>query len=247
MDGRKNPNMVNAGSRIVNNWIYPIDRGYVLIDTGYENGFERLKKKLAALNINIQQILYIFLTHAHDDHAGYLNEMLSECPDTQIVMSGRALEGLYRGQNSFRGGCTSRLALGFCSFMKLAGKGGHLFPKLRQEYQCKCIQVSERNRKQVEFLLQGKIIDTPGHTADSISLLLRDGSLFCGDAAMNGLPSLHRITIWVEDKTAFLKSWETIIAFRPKIIYPGHGKPFEYGELIANMNRAKNMKLLPLS
>ena len=113
MDGRKNPNMVNAGSRIVNNWIYPIDRGYVLIDTGYENGFERLKKKLAALNINIQQILYIFLTHAHDDHAGYLNEMLSECPDTQIVMSGRALEGLYRGQNSFRGGCTSRLALGF--------------------------------------------------------------------------------------------------------------------------------------
>ena len=94
MDGRKNPNMVNAGSRIVNNWIYPIDRGYVLIDTGYENGFERLKKKLAALNINIQQILYIFLTHAHDDHAGYLNEMLSECPDTQIVMSGRALEGL---------------------------------------------------------------------------------------------------------------------------------------------------------
>lgn len=187
------------------------------------------------------------MTHAHDDHAGYLNEMLSECPDTQIVMSGRALEGLYRGQNSFRGGCTSRLALGFCSFMKLAGKGGHLFPKLRQEYQCRCIQVSERNRKQVEFLLQGKIIDTPGHTADSISLLLRDGSLFCGDAAMNGLPSLHRITIWVEDKTAFLKSWETIIAFRPKIIYPGHGKPFEYGELIANMNRAKNMKLLPLS
>ena len=74
-----------------------------------------------------------------------------------------------------------------------------------------------------------------------------DGQLFCGDAAMNGLPSLHRITIWVEDKTAFLKSWETIIAFRPKIIYPGHGKPFEYGELIANMNRAKNMKLLPLS
>ena len=28
--------MLNAGSRIVNNWIYPIDNGYVLIDTGYE-------------------------------------------------------------------------------------------------------------------------------------------------------------------------------------------------------------------
>ncbi len=144
--------MVNAGSRIVNNWIYPINQGYVLIDTGYENGFGCLKKKLAVLNIDVQQIRYIFLTHAHDDHAGYLNEMLSECPDTQIVMSSRALEGLYRGQNSFRGGCTSWLALIFCSLMKLAGKGRHLFPELRQEYQCRCIQVNEQNRTQVEFL-----------------------------------------------------------------------------------------------
>lgn len=239
--------MVNAGGRIVNNWIYPIDQGYVLIDTGYENGLERLKKKLAKLNTDFRQILYIFLTHAHDDHAGYLNEMLSECPGTQIVMSSRALEGLCRGQNSFLGGCASQLALGFYSLIKLAGKGKHLFPKLRQEYQCRCVQVSEQNRRQVEFLLQGKIIDTPGHTVDSISLLLSDGSLFCGDAAMNGLPSLHRITIWAEDKTAFLKSWEAIIALRPKTIYPGHGKPFKYGELIANINRAKDMKLLSLS
>ena len=45
-------------------------------------------------------------------------------------------------------------------------KGKHLFPSIKQEYQCRCIQVTEQNRKQVELLLQGKIIDTPGHTAD---------------------------------------------------------------------------------
>ncbi len=32
---------------------------------------------------------------------------------------------------------------------------------------------------------------------------------------MNGLLSLHRITIWAEDKTAFVQSWKTIIALRP--------------------------------
>ncbi len=130
--------------------------------------------------------------------------------------------------------------------MKFVGKGKHLFPSIKQEYQYRCIQVTEQNRKQVELLLQGKIIDTPGHTADSISFLLNDGSLFCGDAAMNGLPSLHRITIWAEDKTAFLKSWETIIALRPNLIYPGHGKPFEYKDLKINLKRAKNMELLPI-
>ncbi|MCI9201392.1 MAG: MBL fold metallo-hydrolase [Lachnospiraceae bacterium] len=213
--------MLNAGSRIVNNWIYPIDKGYVLIDTGYESGFAHFKKQLAKMQIVPQQIRYIFLTHAHDDHAGYLNEVLSECPDLQIVLF-------------------------FCYLMKFVGKGKHLFPSIKQEYQCRCIQVTEQNRKQVELLLQGKIIDTPGHTADSISLLLNDGSLFCGDAAMNGLPSLHRITIWAEDKTAFLKSWETIIALRPNLIYPGHGKPFEYKDLKINLKRAKNMELLPV-
>ena len=81
---------------------------------------------------------------------------------------------------------------------------------------------------------------------NNIKVLLNDGSLFCGDAAMNGLPSLHRITIWAEDKTAFLKSWETIIALKPNQIYPGHGKPFEYEDLKINLKRARNMELLPI-
>ena len=238
--------MLNAGSRIVNNWIYPLGNGYVLIDTGYENGFAHFKKRLAKMQIDPRQIRYVFLAHAHDDHAGYLNEILSQCPDAEIVMSDKALERLYRGQNSFCGGCTGRLALFFCVLMKLVGRGRHLFPAIKQEYQCRCIQVTGQNRKQVELSLQGKIIDTPGHTADSISLLLNDGSLFCGDAAMNGLPSLHKITIWAEDKTAFWRSWETVIALRPKRIYPGHGKPFPYGGLKANLDRAKSMELLPL-
>ena len=38
--------MFNAGSRVVNNWIYSITEGFVLIDTGYENGFTHLKKRL---------------------------------------------------------------------------------------------------------------------------------------------------------------------------------------------------------
>ena len=139
--------MLNAGSRIVNNWIYPIDKGYVLIDTGYESGFAHLKKQLAKMQIAPWQIRYIFLTHAHDDHAGYLNEILSECSDVQIVMSDKALERLYRGQNSFHGGCTSKTALFFCSLMKLVGKGKHLFPPIKQEYQCRCIRVTEQNRR----------------------------------------------------------------------------------------------------
>ncbi|MFT4104141.1 MAG: MBL fold metallo-hydrolase [Lacrimispora sp.] len=238
--------MLNAGTRIVNNWIYSIPEGFVLIDTGYENGFARLKKRLSLQRIDIRDIRYVFLTHAHDDHAGFLNELFMESADVQVIMSARAIEGLYRGQNSFAGGCTSRLALFFCYFMKLLGKGGHRFPPLNGEFEKRCILVSDHNREEAGMRLGGSIIDTPGHTADSISLLLGDGSLFCGDAAMNGFPSLHKTAIWAEDKEAFLQSWQTIIGLKPAKIYPGHGNPFDYSELEKNQSYARKMKLYSL-
>lgn len=236
----------NLGNRIVNNWIYETDNGFVLIDTGYEDSYSQLKKRLSRHNLTVQDIRYIFLTHAHDDHAGFLNEMLSETATIKVIMSNKALTVLFRGQNSFEGGCTSRLALFFCNIMKAFGKGQHRFPPLNQDFTDRCILITEENRSEVERILCGKIIDTPGHTNDSISLLLDDGSLFCGDAAMNGLPSLNKITIWVEDREAYLQSWKIIISSCPKIIYPGHGKPFVYTELTDNIKNVQKMSLYPL-
>ena len=221
--------MINVGSFVINNWIYKIDSGYVLIDTGYEEGFLSLKMKLAKHNISIEQIRYIFLTHAHDDHAGYLNNILSECSQIKVIMHETALDGLYRGQNSFVGGCSTRLALMFCNILKLIGKGDHRFPPLKKEFENRCIRVTDANRNEIGTLLNGKIISTFGHTADSISLLLNDGSFFCGDAAMNGFPSTHRITL------------------APKKIYPSHGKPFPYADLVKNIDAVSKIKLRPLN
>ena len=82
-----------------------------------------------------------------------------------------------------------------------------------------------------ESVLQGKILFTPGHTSDSISLKIGN-KIFCGDAAMNGLPSLKRITIWIENKNAFYNSWNILIDEKADWIFPAHGKPFRREELI---------------
>lgn len=131
--------------------------------------------------------------------------------------------------------------------MKLFGKGAHRFPPLNPKFKKRCLFVSDHNRKEIENMLHGIIVDTPGHTVDSISLLLNDGTFFCGDAAMNGLPSMKRITIWAEDKGLFFQSWQTIIALKPAKIYPGHGKPFDCRELEENIGNVQKMKLYPLS
>ena len=235
----------NAGDRIMNTWLYPIEGGWVMIDTGYENSYVSVIKKLRNLLIQPEEIRYLFLTHAHDDHAGFLEEWMTKHPNTQVIAHEKAIDGLCRGQNSFDGGCSTLIAFLFCQLMVLLGNGDHRYPELSEAHLSKIITLNEDNQAQAENALNGKVLFTPGHTEDSISLLV-DGNLFCGDAAMNGLPSSHKITIWVEDKAAFEKSWDVMLASRAKTIYPAHGNPFVPSLLKKNKYRIGARNLRPL-
>lgn len=235
----------NAGDRIMNTWLYPIEDGWVMVDTGYENSYPKVLKQLNKLLIKPEKVCYLFLTHAHDDHAGFLEEWMTKHPQTQVIAHEGAIEGLRRGQNSFDGGCSTLFAFLFCQLMALIGNGEHRYPRLSEDHLSKIITLNEDNLPEMERTLQGKILFTPGHTADSISLLV-DGNLFCGDAAMNGIPSSHRITIWVENKNAFERSWEQILASGANKIYPAHGNPFGPEELAKNKSRIQHLRLRPL-
>ena len=68
--------------------------------------------------------------------------------------------------------------------------------------------------------------------------------LFCGDAAMNGFPSRRRIIIWIEDLKQYRQSWERIIEAPPRILYPGHGKPFQTTDL--KLLNLEGIRLYPL-
>lgn len=236
----------NLGSRIVNNWLFPIQDGYVLVDTGYETGYPAFCRALAQQGLTPGDLSYVFLTHAHDDHAGFLNELLLHS-QARVILSPKAVPGLRRGQNAFQGGCAGRLALCFCKLMALVGRGAHRFPPVAPELESRFLAVDDSTRPGLERILAGKIIDTPGHTGCSISLLLDNGLLFCGDAAMNGLPSRKRITIWIEDLSCYVSSWHRIIDLGPALIYPGHGAPFPVSDLARFLPRLTARKLYPLT
>ena len=95
--------IINLGNRVVNNYLIDYEDGYILIDTGYQNGFRRFQRNIRKRNINPDDIKFIFLTHAHDDHAGFLNDVL-QATDAKVILHPKALDGLRRGQNSFEGG-----------------------------------------------------------------------------------------------------------------------------------------------
>ena len=98
----------NAGNRVMNTWLYSIQDGWVMIDTGYENSYASVLKKLRKMQIMPENIRYLFLTHAHDDHAGFLEEWMTKHPHTQVIAHEKAIDGLRKGQNGFDGGCSTR-------------------------------------------------------------------------------------------------------------------------------------------
>ena len=235
----------NAGNIVMNTYVYPCMNGYIMVDTGYEHSLKDVEKKLNKKNIEWSDIKYIFLTHAHDDHAGFLNELLAKNQEIKVIMSDKAMPTLKRGQNSFEGGCSTLFAWIFCKFMGLFGKAEHRFPAIDDKYKDRFIEITETNKAELEKILNGEILFTPGHTADSISLKVNN-IIFCGDAAMNDFPSFKRLIIWIENKVEFERSWDILISSDAELIYPAHGKPFRKSDLVKYKKIIPNIHLYKL-
>ena len=87
----------------MNTWIYEIPDGYVMIDTGYPGKLKSVEKRMKRHGIRWSDIRCLFLTHAHDDHAGFLNELMEKCPHISVIANPDSLPVLRKGRNPFIG------------------------------------------------------------------------------------------------------------------------------------------------
>lgn len=80
--------------------------------------------------------------------------------------------------------------------------------------------------------LRGNIQHTPGHTVDSISLIVGEDA-FVGDSVRNMLQLLGAPyePILYYDRKACHDSWRKLLASGVKRIHPGHGNSFPAGRL----------------
>jgi glyoxylase-like metal-dependent hydrolase (beta-lactamase superfamily II) len=62
--------------------------------------------------------------------------------------------------------------------------------------------------------IAGEIVHTPGHSDDSVSLLLDDGSAFTGDLAPE---------VYSYDNPVALDSWRLLRERGARLVYPAHG------------------------
>jgi len=206
--------------------------GYLLIDTDYPSYYPRFVKKLAKTGIAISDIRYLLLTHHHDDHAGFAAELVGRT-GCRVIAHRNAASPLSQGRSQENiKPVNRRIQMVFTMYTWFHRE--FVFPPLTLTERDIVIE-GDNNSFLKGIGIDGIILHTPGHTSDSISVLLSDGSAFVGDAAMNFLrwTGVGHRPIYIQDINTVYESWRKLQERGARVIYPSHGRPFSATELTA--------------
>ena len=186
-------NIVNVGYDSTNYYVIGSGKNRLLVDVGWPGTMGKLSAMLKRKGIALDEIRFLLATHYHPDHAGLVQEVK-------------------------RGGVRLMVIEGQLEFI----------PNLKQwmKPEMNYVDIDLRDNTIVTladsraFLaklgISGEVIATPGHSDDSVTLVLDSGDAFTGD-----LQGVNRAD--EKDFAVVTRSWENIRATGAKMIHPGHG------------------------
>lgn len=183
-------------------------KGSILIDAG----ISRYRKKIARV-CSDASVKLIVLTHGHFDHcqnAAYLSEKLN-CP-VGIGKEDAAMLFEEKKRKVYGKGIWGSFYAGVSNWSIRHNKIEPVRPDV----------ILEEGMSLTKYGVEAAVVSLPGHTKGSIGILLKDGTLFVGDAMQNVFsPS---VTWCYEDRESALRSVEAIKTIKAEKICYGHGK-----------------------
>ena len=185
--------IVNVGYSSTNYWVVSAGRSRLLVDLGYPGTMGLMRRSLDRMNVPLQEIRFGLATHYHLDHAGLAQELkLAGVPLLVLEPQVPWIPALRR----------------------------HIKPQDRfvdiTMHDNVTIRCDDSRRVLAGIGLAGEIVATPGHSDDSVSLVLDDGAAFTGDLtplALAGDAADGRV----------VDSWRRLLERGATRIYPGHG------------------------
>jgi glyoxylase-like metal-dependent hydrolase (beta-lactamase superfamily II) len=185
--------VVNVGYRSTNFWVVSAGRSRLLVDLGYPGTMGMMRANLGRTGVPLQEIRYGLATHYHLDHAGLAQELKNAGVPLLVIDVQLAAVPLLRRA------------------MKPAD--GYVDITMHDNV---TISFAQSRGVLAAIGIAGEIVHTPGHSEDSVSVLLDDGSAFTGDLTLPGLAA-------EEDLPVVTASWRLLRERGATQIYPGHG------------------------
>jgi ribonuclease/clavin/mitogillin len=185
--------IVNVGYRSTNYWVISAGTSRMLVDLGWPGSMGKMRTSLERKDVPLEEIKYALATHYHIDHAGVAQELkLAGVPLLVLDVQVSAIP-----------------------LMKTWTKPQDHYLEVTMDDNV--VITCDESRALLESIgISGEILHTPGHSEDSVSLLLDDGSVFTGDLTA---PQF----IGLESPVIVKRSWRLLRERGAKRVYPGHG------------------------
>lgn len=193
--------VVNVGYRSTNYWVVSAGTSRLLVDLGFPGTIGALSASLARRGVPIDEVRHGLATHYHIDHAGAAQDLKQRGMRLVVVdLQVPAVPAMGRWTKPQDGYTPIALDDNLVT------------------------SIADSRRLLSGLGLAGQIVHTPGHSDDSVSLLLDDGAVFTGDLT---LPSMAD----GEAAPVVLDSWRRLHRLGATRVHPGHGSIFPIARL----------------
>jgi glyoxylase-like metal-dependent hydrolase (beta-lactamase superfamily II) len=229
-------------------FLIPARDGYLLFDTGYPWDYDTFLAAIAEHDISLSSIRYVFVSHAHDDHVGFLGMLAHANPDMKIIVHEKTVPLLATGENNKEngGGLLNRVVyLAFRAKQWLKPHWTLTFPPFSVR-ETDIVWGGDEAEMPAEVGMSATLLFTPGHTSDSVSLLYNGAYLFCGDLTSTSfnLVGGKQLTVFNEDIDAVYESWSKVLSRDIPVTIPSHGRPFRTEKLKRYIGRLTQDQLV---
>ena len=186
-------NIVNVGYDSTNYYVIEQNRTRLLVDVGWPGTLPKLQASLKRKGLALKDLNYLFVTHYHPDHAGLVQEVKNA--KVQLIILEQQLPAIPQLK----------------TYMK--PDSGYVDIRVQDSLQ---LLTTESRTWLAHLDLSGEMVSTPGHSPDSISLVLDDGVAFTGDLLFPNMVDVDKVEI-------VQQSWDRLRELNVRTIYPGHG------------------------
>jgi ribonuclease/clavin/mitogillin len=185
--------IVNVGYRSTNFWVISAGSLRLLVDLGWPGMAGKLFAEIERKNIPLKEIRYGFATHFHIDHAGAAQDLKNR--GMKLIVTPEQVDAVP---------AMRQWTKPHMNYTEIATTDNVI------------VTLEESRAFLASIGMAGELIHTPGHSDDSVSLLLDTGEAFTGDLTP---PSLAT----EEQSDAIARSWRSLADRGAQMIYPGHG------------------------